>query len=156
MRIVDCMDIAQLQTAPPNLQDEQLFSPSFLCDVDQSELDIVRTAQTRTSYEEGFISPFLDKEPEAIRQTIEAQFPGSEFNCGFFIILDSISIQEKTCVIADMITEETDPHLMLVRQDFRSALNSIVAITCTSLSFEAMTQDQVQSPSKASGIRGNP
>ena len=132
------------------------YSQSFFAETDPVVLEIIRCVQTRSAYREPFASPFLDQSPEVIRQSVKSQFPGTKLNCAFFIVLDSIALQDQTCIIADMHTISEDPNLMLVRTDFCNALALIVSTTCTSLDFEVMTLDQVRSPSKASGIRGNP
>lgn len=87
----------------------------------------------------SFVSAFTEKTPQAINQIVRSQFPGTSLNCVHFIILGSIAIQNRTCIMADN-QPRVDPFVMLVRSDFRSALASIVCATCTVLNFEVISE----------------
>jgi hypothetical protein len=115
-------------------------SPSGIRLIDSLDLDELQASQTRTPYTETFASAFLEKKPQAIDYIVRSQFPGTSLNCVHFIILDSVTIRDRTCILADNQLKE-DPFLMLVRSDFRSALGAIVCATCTGLNFDVMSED---------------
>ena len=154
IRIIDSLDLSRLQSAPEGSSNPMSYSQSFFDETPSFVLETIRCVQTRGAYKESFTSPFLGESPEVLYQTVKSQFPGTKLNCAFFIVLDSITLQNQTCIIADMQILDEDPNLMLVRTDFESAFASIVATTCTSLTFEVIAMDQVRDPSKEPGTRG--
>ena len=105
--------------------------------IDSLDLAQLQSAQTRGPLVEPFTSPFLHKSPQDINQIVQSQFPGTSLNCMLFIILDSFTAQDHTCILANNKNRE-DPFLELVRSNFHAALASQVAITCTGLNFEVL------------------
>ena len=97
------------------------------------------SSPTRSPYEELPSFPFLNHTPQTINDLVQATFPGTALNCVLFIILDSFSVESRSCVIACNKMRE-EPFLMLVRVPFRSAISSTVSTTCTGLTFESMTE----------------
>ena len=89
-------------------------------------------------YKEPPAFPFEGYTPQMINNIVRSELPGTALNCVLFIILDSFSIHDGSCIIAQNLLRE-DPFLMLVRVPFETALSSTVSTTCTGLSFEVMT-----------------
>lgn len=108
--------------------------------IDSLDLAKLQSAQTRERIEGPTTSPFLHKSLQAINATVQSQLPGTTLNCVLFIILDSRTEQDQTCILATNQSRE-EPFLSLVRSDFSSALASLVATTCTSLNFETLVYE---------------
>ena len=106
--------------------------------------DISRTSTPVPSlYEEPPAFPFVGCTPQTINNIVRSELPGTALNCVLFIILDSFSIHDGSCIIAQNLLRE-DPFLMLVRVPFETALSSTVSTTCTGLSFEVMTCEAME------------
>ena len=114
-------------------------NPSGIRLIDSLDLADLQSSQTRTLYTEICTSPFTNKTPQAINETVRSQFPRTNLNCVHFIILDSITSQNQTCILGDNQVRE-DPFLMLVRSDFRSAMVSVVCATFNGFNFEVMSE----------------
>lgn len=104
-----------------------------------NSLDLSRiSTATQSLYEEPPEFPFMDYTPQMINDIVRNEFPGTALNCVLFVILDSFSIQDGTCIVAQNMLRE-DPFLMLVREHFENALSDPISTTCTSMSFESLT-----------------
>ena len=104
-----------------------------------SSLDLSRlSVRGQPQYAEPPAFPFVHYTPQMINDFVRSEFPGTALNCALFIILDSYSVQDGTCIIAQNLLRE-DPFLMLVRKRFDDALVEVATTAVTSLSFETIT-----------------
>ena len=108
IRVISSLDLACI---PSDLQRPYEFTPEF---------------------------PFAGCTPQTINNVVKSEFPGTPLNCILFIILDSFSIEDGTCIIAQNTLRE-DPFLMLVRSRWEDAMMNTVSTTCTGMNFEVLT-----------------
>ena len=73
-----------------------------------------------------------------INDVVLSHFPGTALDSRYFVILDSFSAQNCTCIIAKNKIRD-DPHLMLVRVEFDNAMAAPVSSSIVGPSWEAMT-----------------
>lgn len=105
--------------------------------IDSLDLSLL-PSPTKGPYKELPAFPFLHHTPQTINDIVRSEFPGSALNCGLFVILDSFSAVNGTCIIANNMIRD-DPFLMLVRVEFLNAMSVPVCTTVNGMSFESQT-----------------
>ena len=110
--------------------------------VDSLDLSTL-SSPTKGLYEELPAFPFLHHTPQTVNDIVRSEFPGTALNCALFVILDSFSAENGTCIIAENLMRD-DPFLMLVRMEFHNAMAVPVSTTLTGMRFDPLTESAME------------
>lgn len=91
--------------------------------IDTLDYGELQSHQTRSYYTSSFVSLFLFKSSQSICNTVHSQCPGTKLYYMFFIILDTFTEKDQSCILGHLGSFE-DLWLELVRCEGSEALST--------------------------------